>query len=107
MDSANLYKVLTEEVIPLLLSARRAGHPAAVDSKNPAGAWSRWCRNSAPARMVREYTQKYYLTKGGKLTVTSPDVKSQTAEELEAQFRRGASRPTVLRNCWNGFTSIA
>ncbi len=55
MDSANLYKVLTEEVIPLFLQARRAGHSAAMDSANPprhghAGAAVQhlraWCRNT-------------------------------------------------------------
>jgi len=61
-DSANLYKVLTQEVVPLFFDRDADGIPR------------RWIQRIRRAmvslvpqfttdRMVREYTQKYYLTK--------------------------------------------
>ena len=62
VDSANLYKALTEEVIPTFFERDAPRHPAPMDPKHPprhghAGAAIHH------RRMVREYTEKYYLTK--------------------------------------------
>jgi starch phosphorylase len=63
IDSANLYKVLTEEAIPLFYERDAQGIPR------------RWLQRVRRAmatlvpqfttdRMVREYTEKYYVTGG-------------------------------------------
>jgi starch phosphorylase len=62
VDSANLYKVLTEEVIPLFYQRDAQGIPRQ---------WIQRIRRAmvtlvpkyTTARMVREYTEKYYLPK--------------------------------------------
>jgi starch phosphorylase len=62
VDSANLYKVLTQEVIPLFYLRDSQGLPRQ---------WIQRIRRAmvtlvpqfTTARMVREYTEKYYLTK--------------------------------------------
>jgi alpha-glucan phosphorylase-like protein len=62
MDSANLYKVLTKEVIPLFFERDEKGLPRK---------WLQRIRRAMVTlvpqfttdRMVREYTQKYYLPK--------------------------------------------
>ena len=62
MDSANLYKVLTEAVIPLFYQRDAQGIPRQ---------WIQRIRRAmvtlvpqfTTARMVREYTEKYYLPK--------------------------------------------
>ena len=62
VDSANLYQVLTEEVVPLFFDRDAAGVPR------------RWLQRIRQAmatlvprfstdRMVKEYTEKYYLTR--------------------------------------------
>jgi hypothetical protein len=125
-DSANLYKVLTEEVIPCFFDRDAQGIPR------------RWLQKIRHAmvtlvpqfhtgRVVQEYTEKYYLTKWRsplnltrnlnldlfglavaskikrkikiKMEVT-PDIKSQTREELAARFADW-KQPATLRNCWN------
>jgi starch phosphorylase len=61
VDSENLYKVLTTEVIPLFFKRDEQGIPRD---------WIKRVRNAmvtlvpkyTTARMVREYTEKYYLT---------------------------------------------
>ncbi len=61
-DSANLYRVLTEEVIPLFYLRDRQGIPRQ---------WIQRIRRAmvtlvpqfTTARMVKEYTERYYLTK--------------------------------------------
>ncbi len=63
VDSANLYKVLTEEVVPLFYERDSHGMPRK---------WIQRIRRAMVTlvpqfttdRMVREYTQKYYLTPG-------------------------------------------
>jgi starch phosphorylase len=62
LDSANLYKTLTEEVVPMFFDRDAQGIPRA---------WIRRIRRTMVTlvpqfttdRMVREYTEKYYLTK--------------------------------------------
>jgi starch phosphorylase len=62
VDSANLYRVLTEEVVPLFFMRDSQGIPRQ---------WLQRVRRAmitlvpqfTTARMVREYTEKYYLTK--------------------------------------------
>jgi starch phosphorylase len=62
VDSENLYKVLTTEVIPLFFKRDEQGIPRD---------WIKRIRNAmvtlvpkyTTARMVREYTEKYYLTR--------------------------------------------
>jgi starch phosphorylase len=62
MDSANLYRVLTEEVLPLFYLRDEQGIPRQ---------WIQRIRRAmatlvpqfTTARMVREYAEKYYLTK--------------------------------------------
>ena len=61
-DSANLYQVLTQEVIPLFYQRDAQGIPRQ---------WIQRIRRAmvtlvpqfTTARMVREYTEKYYLPK--------------------------------------------
>jgi len=63
VDSANLYKVLTEEVVPLFFDRDANGIPRK---------WIQRIRRAMVTlvpqfttdRMVKEYTQKYYLVKG-------------------------------------------
>ena len=62
IDSANLYKVLTEEVIPLFFLRDAQGVPRQ---------WIQRIRRAmvtlvpqfTTARMVQEYAERYYLTK--------------------------------------------
>ena len=62
MDSANLYKTLTEQVVPLFFNRDVNGIPRQ---------WIQRMRNTMKTlvpqfttdRMVKEYTNKYYLTK--------------------------------------------
>jgi starch phosphorylase len=62
VDSANLYKVLTEQVIPMFFDRCEKGIPRA---------WIQRIRRAMVTlvpqfttdRMVREYTEKYYLAK--------------------------------------------
>ena len=62
MDSANLYKVLTTEVVPLFFQRDAQGIPRQ---------WIQKIRRAmvtlvpqfTTARMVREYTEKCYLAK--------------------------------------------
>ena len=62
MDSANLFKALTEEVIPLFYQRDAQGIPRQ---------WIQRVRHAMAVlvpqfstdRMVREYAEKYYLTK--------------------------------------------
>ncbi len=64
VDSANLYKVLTENVVPLFYDRDQQGIPRA---------WLQRVRRAMMTlvpeyttdRMVKEYTQKYYLPKQG------------------------------------------
>ena len=62
IDSANLYNVLTQEIIPLFYARDAQGIPRQ---------WIQRIRRAmvtlvprfTTARMVQEYTEKYYLTK--------------------------------------------
>ena len=62
MDSANLYKTLTEQVMPMFFDRDAQGIPRA---------WIQRIRRAMVTlvpqfttdRMVKEYTQKYYLAR--------------------------------------------
>ena len=62
VDSANLYQVLTEQVVPMFFNRDAQGIPRE---------WIKRIRRSMATlvpqfttdRMVKEYTNKYYLTK--------------------------------------------
>ena len=53
VDSANLYKALTEEVIPSFYDRDAQRHPAPVDARKSAAPWPRSCRSSAPGAWCR------------------------------------------------------
>ena len=91
VDSANLYKVLTQEVIPLFYQRDAQGIPrqwiqrirramVTLVPQFTTGAWcgnmprNITCRSKRPALLVR-------------LPAVPADIKSQTAEELAAQFQ--------------------
>ncbi len=61
-DSANLYKVLTQEVVPLFFDRDDHGIPRKWIQRIRR-AWSTLASQYTTDRMVREYTEKYYLTK--------------------------------------------
>lgn len=61
-DSANLYKTLTEEVIPTFFNRDANGIPRQWIQKIRRAMVTLVAKYSTD-RMVREYTQKYYLTK--------------------------------------------
>jgi starch phosphorylase len=62
MDSANLYKTLTQEVIPLYYKRDEQGIPREW-IKRIRRAMMTLVPQFTTARMVREYTEKYYLPK--------------------------------------------
>jgi len=62
VDSANLYKTLTEQVIPLFYDRDENGVPRKWVQRIRR-AMSTLVPQFTTARMVKEYTEKYYLTK--------------------------------------------
>ena len=62
VDSANLYKTLTQEVIPLYYKRDEQGIPREW-IKRIRRAMMTLVPQFTTARMVREYTEKYYLPK--------------------------------------------
>lgn len=66
-DSANLYRVLTQEVIPMFFERDEKGLPRRW-LQRIRGAMVTLVPQFTTERMVREYTQKYYLTSQNKVT---------------------------------------
>ncbi len=62
VDSANLYRALTEQVIPTFFDRDANGIPRAW-LKKIRRAMATLVKQYSTSRMVREYTEKYYLTK--------------------------------------------
>jgi starch phosphorylase len=62
VDSANLYRVLTEQVVPLFYQRDSQGIPRQW-LQRVRRAMATLVPQFTTERMVREYTQRYYLTK--------------------------------------------
>lgn len=65
VDSENLFKTLTGEVIPLFFQRDTDGLPRQWIARIR-NAWTTLTAEYSTWRMVQEYTQKYYLGRGGK-----------------------------------------